>query len=78
MTVHTFLRPSKERIAGEMGMIVDTIKIGIKNVILKAFDYNITPEIEIAVRSRISFSGHDLTVSQQFQNVGNVKGILLF
>ena len=43
-----------------MGNIVDTVEDRIQNEILTAMDNNITPRIELAVRSKNASSGRDV------------------
>ena len=50
-----------EKIDGEMGNIVDTVQHSDQNSILTAIDNNITPEIDLAFRSKNASSKQDAT-----------------
>ena len=55
----TLERCFNELIDREMGNIIDTAKDRIQNAILTAFDSNITPKSELAIRSINASSGRD-------------------
>ena len=61
VNVKTFERCFNERIDREMGNNVDTVEHRIQSAILTAFDSNISPKSELAVRSINAFSGRDAT-----------------
>ena len=57
--VETFERRLNEKIDREMGYIVDTVEVNIKNAILIAIDNIMTQRIEFAVKSINASSGRD-------------------
>ena len=61
MTVKTLERCFIERTDREMNNIVDTVEDRIQNAILTAIDNNVTPKIELAIRSKNASSGRDVT-----------------
>ena len=67
-------------IGREMGINVDNVEDRIQNAILTAIDDNITPKIELAIRSQIASCGRNATSSsvnsergQHFEITGFLK-----
>ena len=61
MSAKTLERCFNERIDREMSKIVDTVEDRIQNAILTAIDNNVTPKIDLAIRSLNASSGRDAT-----------------
>ena len=61
MNVETLQRYFNERIDREMSNIVDTVEDRIPNAVLAAIDNNVTPKIELAIKSIDASSGRDAT-----------------
>ena len=74
MNVKTLERCFNERIDREMSNIVDTVEDRIQNAILTAFENNVAPKIELAIRSINASSGRDVTSvtanSERVERVG--------
>ena len=75
MNVQTLERCFLERIDGEMDKSVDTVKDKIQNLILPIFDSNITPKIDLAIRSINASSGQDVTSVSANSDRGRHIGI---
>ena len=62
LKVTTLERCFNEGIDREMGNMVDTVEDRIQNAILTAIDGSVTPEIELAIKSKNASSGRNATI----------------
>ena len=74
VNVKTLERCFNERIDREMSNIVDTVEDRIQNAILTAFDNNVAPKIELAIRSINASSGRDVSSVAANSEGGDMQG----
>ena len=76
VNVKTLERCVNEKIDKTMGNIVDTVEDKIQNAILTLIDCIITPEVELAIRSKNASSGRDATSVMASSERGEHSGII--
>ena len=74
LKVTTLERCFNEGIDREMGNMVDTVEDRIQNAILTAIDGSVTPEIELAIKSKNASSGQIATIVLANSECGGHKG----
>ena len=78
LNVKTLERCFNERIDKEMNNIVETVEDRIQNAILTAIDNIVAPKIELAIRSKNTSSGRDVTSVSANSERREHAGIIAF